>query len=129
MQNEEKEKVENVRAEGKMRSAQEFAAEERRAARAEKKAKKKAEKEAKKRKRTVADDGHTVSEMNVEGMPFYEPNKPTKEQRDNTQKPTKKELFSMIMGAYRAYLPTLLFMIGIFTLVFLGAYLFLRTKY
>lgn len=111
-----------------MRTAEEFIADEKRAAKEEKKARKKAEKEAKKKKR-AADDGHTVSEMNVEGMPFYEPNKPTKEQRDNTQKPTRKELFSMIMGAYRAYLPTLLFMVGIFTLVFLAAYLFLRSKY
>lgn len=114
-----------------LKTSQQFLLEARRAEKA-KKAAAKAEKKKRKaenKKRQFSDDGHTISEMNVEGMPFYEPNKPTKEQVKNSEKPTKKETFAMIMGAYKAYLPTLLFMVGIFTLVFLAAYFFLRSKY
>ena len=111
-----------------LRQAEKDAKEKARAARKAAKGAKKTRK-AENKKKPFADDGHTVAEMNVEGMPFYEPNMPTKEQKKNAEKPTKKELFSMIMGAYRAYLPTLLFMVGIFTLVFLAAYFFLKSKY
>ena len=92
---------------------------------------KKQEREEKKRrkaenkKKPFVDDGHTVADMNVEGLPWYEKNRPDKEKKDR-DKPTKKELFAMIMGAYKAYLPMFLISVGVFTVVFLIFFLLLH---
>lgn len=83
---------------------------------------------AENKKKPFVDDGHTVADMNVEGLPWYEKNRPDKEKKDR-DKPTKKELFAMIMGAYKAYLPMFLISVGVFTVVFLIFFLLLRMQY
>lgn len=98
----------------------------------DKQAKKKAKEEKKRRKaenkkKPFVDDGHTVVDMNVEGFPWYEKDRP-KEKKDR-DKPTKKETFAMIMGAYKAYLPMFLTVIVVFTIVFLLIWIWLRMHY
>ena len=52
------------------------------------------------------DDGRTVANMNVEGMPWYRPDsgKEVKEE----DKPTRREKRAMIRAGYLAYLPRIL---------------------
>ena len=96
---------------------------------------KKKQKEEKKRrkaenkKKPFVDDGHTVVDMNVEGFPWYDENRSAEKEKKNRAKPTKKETFAMIMGAYKAYLPMFLISIGVFTIVFLILWLLLRMQY
>lgn len=72
----------------------------------------------KKPKKKFEDDGRTIVNMNCEGFPWYVKNKSDRpvEKKD---KLTRKELRAVIAGAFRAYLPYFLFMIGGFTLAFL----------
>ena len=42
------------------------------------------------------DDGRTIAEMNVEGMPWYNPTRDKKVNEED--KPTKKELRAMMRG-------------------------------
>lgn len=53
------------------------------------------------------DDGSTVSDMNVEGMPWYDKNR---DKRKKPERVTFKEKMAVLFGAYRAYLPWLLIM-------------------
>lgn len=64
------------------------------------------------------DDGRTVANMNCEGFPWYVRNKSDKpvEKKD---KLTRKELRAIILGAFKAYLPSFAFIVGGFTLAFL----------
>ncbi|MBQ9485851.1 MAG: hypothetical protein IJU83_03335 [Clostridia bacterium] len=64
------------------------------------------------------DDGRTIVNMNCEGFPWYVKNKSDKPV-DEKDKLTSKEMRAIIKGAYRAYLPAFLFIIGGFTLAFL----------
>ena len=52
------------------------------------------------------DDGRTVADMNVEGMPWYHPDsgKEVKEE----DKPTRKAKRALIRAGYLAYLPRIL---------------------
>ena len=77
----------------------------------------------KKDKRPIYDDGHTIVDMNVEGMPWYNPHR-TKDKKDR-DKPTFKERMAMIWGGYRAILPFVLITVVAFTIVALLIYLWL----
>lgn len=74
----------------------------------------------KKDKQTFEDDGRTISNMNVEGMPGYDPHR---EKKENTKKQmnelriSRKERWAMIWGAYKAYMPLLLAMLAGFGIV------------
>ena len=58
----------------------------------------------KRKKKTYADDdGRTIVDMNVEGMPWYRPDSGKKKVNDE-DKPTRKEVFAMIRAGFRAYL-------------------------
>ena len=77
-----------------------------------------------KRKKYDDDDGRTIVDMNVEGMPWYQPrSKDGKVSEDD--KPKRKERRAMIKGAFLAYLPAFCaIMIG-FVAAFLILYLWL----
>ena len=80
---------------------------------------------AKKTQKTpIYDDGRTIVDMNVEGMPWYNPNR-TGGKRKNHDKPTFKERMAMIFGAYRAFLPFVLATVVAFGIVALILYLWL----
>ena len=78
----------------------------------------------KKKKTYDDDDGRTIANMNVEGMPWYRPDagKEVKEE----DKPTRKEKRAMIWAAYLAYLPRLLAILAGFGLCALFIYLWLN---
>ena len=65
---------------------------------------------AKKKKIYPDDDGHTICNMNVEGMPWYE-SEQVKKNRQSLKEdaPTKKEVRAMIKARFLATLPYLLF--------------------
>lgn len=71
-------------------------------------------------KQIFEDDGRTVSNMNVEGMPGYDPHR---EEKKKTKKQladmriTRRERWAMIWGAYKAYMPLLFAMLAGFGLV------------
>lgn len=68
------------------------------------------------------DDGRTVVNMNVEGMPWYNPVKSEKKERNSEDKPRRKELFAMIRGAFSAYLPPFLITVGCLGIAFVLLY-------
>lgn len=76
----------------------------------------------KKKKQYDDDDGRTIANMNVEGMPWYEPEKDKKAERKKKMdelKVSRKEKRAMIRGAYLAYLPIFLVVMASFTIVML----------
>jgi hypothetical protein len=79
---------------------------------------------SKKYKRDDLDTETTFADMNVEGFRWYDPNLKKKGGKDRV-KVTKKEYWSMVKGAFLAYLPFLLCVIGAFGLMVLIAYLWL----
>ena len=81
----------------------------------------------KKKKPIDDDDGRTIANMNVEGMPWYQKNKEKEERKKRMEdiKITRKERRAMIIGAYLAYLPMLLSVLAGFTLVMLFIWLWL----
>lgn len=79
------------------------------------------ERKKKKQKIVYIDDGRTISDMNVEGMPGYDKQK---NQKKNPEKLTFKEKLAVVFGAYRAYLPFLLIMVGTLVLLWLFFYFF-----
>lgn len=82
----------------------------------------------KNKKKYDDDDGRTVANMNVDGMPWYQPNK---EENDKKRKKieelklSRKEKRAMIMGAYLAYLPMFLCALAAFSIVILLIYIWL----
>ena len=77
---------------------------------------------AKRHKKYDDDDGRTIVDMNVEGMPWYQPRSGKDVNVDPDDKPTRKERRSMVFGAFLAYLPAFLtFLLG-FVAVFLLLY-------
>ena len=80
-------------------------------------------KEKKKKVKYELDTETTFADMNVEGFRWYDPSK--KKGARQTEKPTRKEYFSMIKGAFLAMLPPLLCVIFGMTLVFLLMYIWL----
>lgn len=63
-------------------------------------------KDKKKKKKYDDDDGRTIADMNVEGMPWYNPHRDKKVAKE--EKPTRKEMFAMMRGWFVAYLPRIL---------------------
>ena len=81
----------------------------------------------KKKKEKFVDDGRTIADMNVDGLPWYDGKGPRdKSDKKDPDKPTKRELIKMIFGMYKAMLPYLLLTIGCFLLIFLLMYLALK---
>jgi hypothetical protein len=78
------------------------------------------EKKDKKKKIIYIDDGRTVSDMNVEGMPGYD--KDRDKRKKDPEQLTFKEKLAVVFGAYRAYLPFLLILIGSLVLLWLFFY-------
>jgi hypothetical protein len=79
----------------------------------------------KKKKEPFYDDGRTIVDMNVEGMPWYSPHRGNKDKKDKDT-PTRKEKRAMIWGAYKAHLPMLLVSVCCFTIVAILMYLWLQ---
>jgi uncharacterized membrane protein YdbT with pleckstrin-like domain len=80
---------------------------------------------AKKKKTDIVDDGRTIADMNVDGMPWYKSEKMIKsKQKLLDLNLTKKERRAMIFGALFAYLPIYLIIVGAFTVVYLLFLLF-----
>ncbi|MBR2975197.1 MAG: hypothetical protein IKC47_05595 [Clostridia bacterium] len=80
----------------------------------------------KKKKEPFYDDGRTIADMNVEGMPWYNPNRTEKKDKNSKDNPTRREKRAMIWGAYKAHLPVLLVSICSFSLVAVLLYLWLQ---
>ncbi len=60
----------------------------------------------KKKRQPFVDDGRTIAEMNIDGMPWYRPDRGKKVKEE--AKPTGKERRAMYRAGYLAYLPSLL---------------------
>ncbi len=60
----------------------------------------------KQKKRYDDDDGRTIADMNVEGLPWY--SKYADKKVDKQDKPTRREFFAMIRGWFVAYAPRIL---------------------
>ena len=76
-----------------------------------------------KKKLPEGDDGRTIAEMNVEGMPWYNPTMGKVKEED---KPTRKEKRAMMRAGYLAYLPAFLIALLGFTAAALIIYLWLH---
>ena len=75
-------------------------------------------------KAPIYDDGRTIIDMNVDGMPWYTPGR-TDRKKNDKDKPRFKERMAMIWGAYRAYWPYLVIPLVAFTLIAALLYLWL----
>ena len=74
----------------------------------------------KKNERTpIEDDGRTIANMNVDGLPWYRPNATRKKEGEQRDQPTHKETLALIFAAYKAHLPYFIAMIVGFGLAFL----------
>lgn len=74
----------------------------------------------KKMKDKYIDDDITIANMNVEGMPWYRPEKEKIKQKElNDLKITKKERRAMILGALSAYLPIILIVLSAYTIIYI----------
>ncbi len=62
--------------------------------------------EKKRKKHYDDDDGRTIVDMNVEGLPWYRPDRGKKV--DDEDKPTRKEFWAMVRAAFAAYAPRVL---------------------
>jgi hypothetical protein len=75
----------------------------------------------KKRKVYPDDDGRVIAKMNVEGMPFYNPNTPKSGEEPTNKhplpKPSFRETWRLIMDAYAAVMPVALLFIAAFALL------------
>ncbi len=69
------------------------------------------------------DDGRTIANMNVEGLPWYNPTMGKVAEED---KPTRKERRSLIRAGFLAYLPAFLMILLGFTAAALIIYLWLN---
>ena len=67
----------------------------------------------------------TFADMNVEGMPGYDPSRKNKP-KTPPEKLTKAEYRALVRGAYKAMIPMILCMLGIGALMILLAYLWLK---
>ncbi len=80
----------------------------------------------KKRKKELPpdDDGRTIAEMNVEGMPWY--HKTAGRAVSEEDKPTRKEKRALIRAGFRAYFPAFFMILLGFTAAALLLYLWLH---
>ena len=81
---------------------------------------------SKRRKKELPDydDGRTIADMNVEGMPWYRP--ASKKEVKESDKPSRKERWAMIRAGYLSYLPRILAIVFGFSVVFLVLWLWLH---
>ena len=63
------------------------------------------------------DDGRTVADMNIEGMPWYRKNRREREEEEDFSDLNTREL---IKEAYKKFIPAALIWIGFFLLVLLA---------
>lgn len=61
----------------------------------------------KNKKKYADDDGRTIADMNVDGLPWYNGNKADKKIADE-DKPTRKERRAMMRAWFSVYLPRIL---------------------
>lgn len=69
------------------------------------------------------DDGRTIADMNVEGMPWYNPHKKNTASSEPLHL-TRAEKRAMFMGIMSELIPLVLTIVVVFTLVFLALDLF-----
>ncbi len=79
----------------------------------------------KEKKRDDLDDGRTVVNMNVEGMPWYNPNRTDRKNKKDPDRPRFRERLAMIFGGYRAILPFVLVTVVAFGLAAVLIFLWL----
>lgn len=72
-----------------------------------------------KKKYVYVDDGRTIADMNVEGMPGYDPARDKKK----ADRLTWKEKAAILFGAYRAYFPYLVTVLLALAIVYLIFYI------
>ena len=60
------------------------------------------------KKKYSDDDGRTIVDMNVDGMPWYTPTRKDKRKVDDEDRPTRKEKRAMMGAWFSVYLPRLL---------------------
>lgn len=78
-----------------------------------------------KKKAIEGDDGRTIAEMNVEGMPWYRsPEEIEKHKKASKLRLSFKERLALIWAAYGAYLPRVLIFVLSYTIVALILYFF-----
>lgn len=79
------------------------------------------------KKKKFIDNGETIANMNVEGMPWYKSEKEQKKRKElMSLNISRHERRAMIWGAFLAYLPIYLIIIGSFGLIFLVLYIILN---
>lgn len=61
----------------------------------------------KKKKKYADDDGRTIVDMNIDGMPWYNPTASDKKIAEE-DKPTRKEIRAIMRAWFSVYLPRLL---------------------
>ena len=79
-----------------------------------------------KKKRDYLDTETTFADMNVEGFKWYDPHRKKNGKKANFNKPSKKEYWAMVRGAFRAYAPMCLSIICGFGIMVLLMYLWLK---
>lgn len=73
-----------------------------------------------KKKEQFIDDDITIANMNVEGMPWYRPEKEKAKHKElSGLNISKKERRAMVLGALSAYLPIFLIVLGSYIVIFI----------
>lgn len=72
----------------------------------------------KKKKHYDDDDGRTIVNMNVDGMPWYQPHADKNKKVSEEDKPTRKETWAMVKAWFAAYAPRILAVLIGFGLTF-----------
>lgn len=78
-----------------------------------------------KKKREELDDQTTIADMNVEGFDWYNPQKKNPSHQ-SLGKISRKEYWAMVIGAFRAMWPLFALIVGIFLVMFLIAFIWLK---
>lgn len=76
----------------------------------------------KKKREKFVDDGRTIANMNVEGMPWYTPGRDEFESQEPLNDLTKGETWAILWGVLKAALLVGMIFIAGFTLFILFAY-------
>ena len=79
----------------------------------------------KEKRRDDLDTETTFADMNIEGFKWYDPSLKKNGGKVDRIKVTRKEYWSMVKGAFLAYLPMILCIVGAFSLVIGLMYLWL----
>jgi hypothetical protein len=78
-------------------------------------------KKQEKQKIIYIDDGRTIVDMDIDVYPWYGKSKKKKDD----DRPTIRERLAVLLGAYRAYLPTLIILICTLGILYLLCFLWL----